>query len=136
MSALHSGLRTNISAELVGSVLRVLRFYAEYRQSRTDGNSEPERKDDKEETDVQLKALVESAADFLSIVLMEIPEDLLSSLVKEGHLTEKNCISAVSALLPQYTSVVQHMVSLLSEVEPKLADKIKKDFSISSDTSR
>lgn len=136
LSALHSGLRTNISAELVGSVLRVLRFYAEYRQSRTDGNSEPERKDDKEETDVQLKALVESTADFLSIVLMEIPEDLLSSLVKEGHLTEKNCISAVSALLPQYTSVVQHMVSLLSEVEPKLADKIKKDFSISSDTSR
>lgn len=135
LSALHSGLHADISAELIGSVLRVLHFYAEYRQSRTGGNSESEEKDDKGETDVQLKALVETTAEFLSVLLMEIPEDVFSSFVKEGHLTEKNCVSAVSALLPQHSSVVQHLVTLLSEVEPKLADMIKNDFLVSSNAS-
>lgn len=135
LSALHSGLHADISAELIGSVLRVLHFYAEYRQSRTGGNSESEEKDDKGETDVQLKALVETTAEFLSVLLMEIPEDVFSSFVKEGHLTEKNCVSAVSALLLQHSSVVQHLVTLLSEVEPKLADMIKNDFLVSSNAS-
>ncbi|XP_057185900.1 protein saal1 [Triplophysa rosa] len=129
LSALHSGLHADISAELIGSVLRVLHFYAEYRQSRMGGNSESEEKD------AQLKALVETTAEFLAVVLMEIPEDLLSSFVKGGHLTEKNCVSAVRALLPQHSSVVQHLVSRLSEVEPKLADMIKKDFLVSSNAS-
>lgn len=62
------GLSALTGAELIGSVLRVLHFYAEYRQSRTGGNSESEEKD------AQLKALVETTAEFLSVVLMEIPE--------------------------------------------------------------
>ncbi|XP_051548422.1 protein saal1-like isoform X1 [Myxocyprinus asiaticus] len=134
LSVLHSSLQSDISVELVVSILRILQFYVEYRQSRTGGNpdSEESQKDEKEETDVQLKALVETTADFLSVLIMDLNKDILSSLVKEGHLTEKSCVSAVSTLLPQHISAVQHLVGLLSEVEPKLADIIKKDISISS----
>ncbi|XP_051545120.1 protein saal1 isoform X2 [Myxocyprinus asiaticus] len=82
------------------------KFYVEYCQ-RTGGNPESERshkeegKDEEEETDVQLKALIETTADFLSVLIMDLAK-------------------------------VQHLVGLLSEVEPKLADIIKKDISISS----
>ncbi len=93
-------------------------------------------------------------------------QDLLSSIVKEGCLTERSCVSAVGTLIHQHITAVrssplflsfsllfqalsdhsaprlfsshlqvQHLVSLLSEVEPKLADIIKKDFSISSNVS-
>lgn len=61
-------------AELIGSVLRVLHFYAECRRSRTVRNSESEEKNDNVETDAQLEALIETTAEFLSVVLMEIPE--------------------------------------------------------------
>lgn len=130
LSALHSSLQMDISAELLGSLIRILQFNAEYHQSRTAGESEEKRVED-----VQLKALVETTAEFLSVSLMELTKDLLSLVVKEGHLTERSCVSAVATLVPQHTTAVQHLVGLLSEVEPKLADIIKKDFSISSNAS-
>uniref|UniRef100_A0A9J8DKD6 Serum amyloid A-like 1 n=1 Tax=Cyprinus carpio carpio TaxID=630221 RepID=A0A9J8DKD6_CYPCA len=133
LSALHSSLQTTISTELLGSLIRILQFNAEWRQSRTDGNSESE--ESQKEEDEQLKALVETTAEFLSAVLMQLNKDLLSAIVKEGCLTERSCVSAVATLVPQHITAVQHLVSLLSEVEPKLAEIIKKDFSISSNVS-
>ncbi|RXN23826.1 SAAL1 isoform X1 [Labeo rohita] len=138
LSSLHSSLQTDISSELLGSLIRILQFNAECRQSRKTGNSDSEKsqtEEEKQAEDEQLKALVETTAEFLSVVLMEMNKDLLSSIVKEGHLTEKSCVSAVGTLVPQHITSVQHLVGLLSEVEPKLADIIKKDFSISSNVS-
>uniref|UniRef100_A0A673MQ19 Protein saal1-like n=1 Tax=Sinocyclocheilus rhinocerous TaxID=307959 RepID=A0A673MQ19_9TELE len=138
LSALHSSLQTAISTELLGSLIRILQFNTEWRQSRTAGNSESEesqKEEVKQEEDEQLKALVETTAEFLSAILMQLNKDLLSSIVKEGCLTERSCVSAVGTLVPQHITAVQHLVSLLSEVEPKLADIIKKDFSISTNVS-
>ncbi|XP_051740709.1 protein saal1 isoform X1 [Ctenopharyngodon idella] len=138
LSALHSSLRMDISAELIGSLIRILQFNAEYCQSRTAGSSESgesQKEEEKQVEDVQLKALVETTAEFLSVIIMELTKDLLSSVVKEGHLTEGSCVSAVGTLVPQHRAAVQHLVGLLSEVEPKLADIIKKDFPISSSVS-
>lgn len=131
LSALHSSLHTHISAELLGSLIRILQFNAENHQSHTAGNSEESHRDD----DEQLKALVETTAKFLSDVLLELQKDVLLSVVRSGHLSEKSCVSAVGCLLPQHTAAVQHLVSLLSDVNPILADIIKKDFSISSNES-
>ncbi|XP_016318203.1 protein saal1-like [Sinocyclocheilus anshuiensis] len=136
LSALHSSLQTDISSALLGSLIRILQFNAECRQSRTAGNSESEgsqKEEEKQVEDEQLEALVETTAEFLSAVLMELNKDLLSSIVKEGYLTERSCVSAVGTLVPQHVTAVQHLVGLLSEVEPKLADIIKKDFTFSSE---
>lgn len=138
LSALHSSLQTEISTELLGSLIRILLFNAEWRESRTAGNAESEesqKEEVKQEEDEQLKALVETTAEFLSAVFMQLNKDLLSSIVKEGYLTERSCVSAVGTLVPQHITAVQHLVGLLSDVEPKLADIIKKDFSISSSVS-
>ncbi|XP_048013837.1 protein saal1 isoform X2 [Megalobrama amblycephala] len=138
LSALHSSLQMDIGAELIGSLIRILQFKAEYCQSRTAGSSESgesQKEEEKQVEDVQLKALVETTAEFLSVVIMELTKDLLSSVVKEGHLTEEGCVSAVGTLVPQHRTAVQHLVGLLSEVEPKLADIIKKDIPISSNVS-
>lgn len=138
LAALHASLQTDISTELLGSLFRILQFNAEWRESRTAGNSESEesqKEEVKQEEDEQLKALVETTAEFLSAVLMQLNKDLLSSIVKEGCLTERSCVSAVGTLIHQHITAVRHLVSLLSEVEPKLADIIKKDFSISSNVS-
>lgn len=133
LSALRSSLHTHISADLLGSLIRILQFNAENPQSRTAGNSEESHRDD--DDDEQLKALVETTAEFLSDVLMELQKDVLLSVIRKGHLSEKSCVSAVGCLLPQHTAAVQHLVGLLSDVEPVLADIIKKDFSISSNES-
>ncbi|XP_043083224.1 protein saal1 [Puntigrus tetrazona] len=133
LSALHSSLNTDISTELLGSLIRILQFDAEWRQGRTAANSESE--ESRKEEDEQLKALVETTAEFLSTVLMKLNKDLLSSIIKEGCLTERSCVSAVGSLIPQHITAVQHLIGLLSEVEPKLAEMIKKDFSISSNVS-
>ncbi|KAL1247252.1 hypothetical protein QQF64_022628 [Cirrhinus molitorella] len=138
LSSLHSSLQTDISSELLGSLIRILHFNTECLQSRTAGNSESKdihKEEEKHVEDEQLKVLVETTAEFLSGVLMELNKDLLSSIVKEGHLTETSCVSAIATLVPQHITAVQHLVGLLSEVEPKLADIIKKDFSISSNVS-
>lgn len=70
-------------AELLGSLIRVLQFNAEYLQSRTAGNSESEEREKEEEKlveDVQLKALVETTAEFLAVVLMELTKVKLAAI--------------------------------------------------------
>uniref|UniRef100_A0A9J8B9A1 Serum amyloid A-like 1 n=1 Tax=Cyprinus carpio carpio TaxID=630221 RepID=A0A9J8B9A1_CYPCA len=64
--------------ELLGSLIRILQFNAEWRQSRTDGNSESE--ESQKEEDEQLKALVETTAEFLSAVLMQLNKVKLAAL--------------------------------------------------------
>ncbi len=68
--------------ELLGSLFRILQFNAEWRESRTAGNSESEesQKEVKQEEDEQLKALVETTAEFLSAVLMQLNKVKLAAI--------------------------------------------------------
>ncbi len=69
--------------ELLGSLFRILQFNAEWRESRTAGNSESEesqKEEVKQEEDEQLKALVETTAEFLSAVLMQLNKVKLAAI--------------------------------------------------------
>lgn len=70
-------------AELIGSLIRILQFNAEYCQSRTAGSSESgesQKEEEKQVEDVQLKALVETTAEFLSVVIMELTKVKLPTI--------------------------------------------------------
>ncbi|KAI4880342.1 hypothetical protein NFI96_021107, partial [Prochilodus magdalenae] len=141
LSALCSSLHIDISLSLVDSLLRILYFHTENQQSLPNGeqgseNGQTEEVRNEEEKDVQLRVMVEIAAELLSTVLAELPKDTVSELVKKDHLTEKIWVSALKTLLPQNVTAVQCLVSTLSEVEPKLADLLKKECSISSEPNR
>ncbi len=69
--------------ELLGSLIRILQFNAEWRESRTAGNAESEesqKEEVKQEEDEQLKALVETTAEFLSAVLMQLNKVKLAAI--------------------------------------------------------
>lgn len=133
LSALYTNLQTNISSALVASLLRILYFDnenqlgEESRHESGDGKTDGER-------DVQLQVLAEIAAELLSTLLTDVPMEVVSELVKMDQLTEKIWVSALKTLLPQHNMSVLCFISTLTEVEPKLADVIKKECSITSDS--
>ncbi|XP_053497092.1 protein saal1 isoform X2 [Ictalurus furcatus] len=137
LSALYGNLQTNISSALVASLLRILYFdhenqlgeesHHESGNGPTDGKTDGER-------DVQLQVLAEIAAELLSTLLTDVPMEVVSELLKMDQLTEKIWVSALKTLLPQHNTSVLCFISTLTEVEPKLADVIKKECSITSDS--
>ncbi|XP_017562124.1 protein saal1 [Pygocentrus nattereri] len=138
LSVLHNSLQTDISLSLVCSLLRILYLHTENQQSLPNGeqgsrDGQKEGVRDEEDKDVQLQVLVEMAVELLSTILTDLPKDIISELVKQDDLTEKIWMSAFKNLLPQNITAAQRLVSTLSEVEPKLADILKKEYSISSE---
>ncbi|XP_060770500.1 protein saal1 [Neoarius graeffei] len=135
LSALYTNLQMNISSVLVASLLRILYFDHESQRGvhqksedgPTDGKTDEER-------DVQLQVLAEIAAELLSTLLTDLPMDVVSELLKMDHLTEKIWVSALKTLLPQHNTSVLSFISTLAEVEPKLADIIKKETSNASES--
>ncbi|XP_030646229.1 protein saal1 [Chanos chanos] len=138
LSALYSCLQCHISLSLVGSVLRILQYHTECVQCRTEQQTDSDREKEEArdeqreaaETDVQLQALEESAAEFLSSILTDLSKDVMSDLVKKGLLTERNCLTAAKTLIPQHSSAMKHWLSMLSESEPNLADVVRKECSL------
>ncbi|XP_072528393.1 protein saal1 [Salminus brasiliensis] len=138
LSTLYSSLQREISLSLVGSLLRILYFHTENQQAvhngkQESGDRQTEEVRDQQDKDVQLLALVEMAVELLSTVVTDLPKDTMSQLVKQGDFTEKIWVSALKTLLPQNVTAVQFLVSMLSEVEPKLADTLKRECSIPSE---
>ncbi|KAG5273208.1 hypothetical protein AALO_G00148850 [Alosa alosa] len=124
----------DINMNLVGSALRVLQYHRENQLNRgQEGHSGPDHQQSQEEEvgrgeeDEQLTALVECTCELLASILVVMSRDEVSELIKNRLLTEKNCLSATKALLPQHTAAVQHLVGVLSDVEPKLADSVRKE---------
>ncbi|XP_055777975.1 protein saal1 [Salvelinus fontinalis] len=117
---------------LVGSMLRVLQYHREYQVS--SGHGQKEKKDGQEEeekVDEQLQALIQTTAEFLSDIITDLAKDAVSELVTRGYLTEKTCLSAVGSMLPHFSPAVQHLVFMLSEADPQLADTVRKEFPVS-----
>ncbi|KAK2834719.1 hypothetical protein Q7C36_015420 [Tachysurus vachellii] len=135
LSALYGNLQTNISSELVASLLRILYFDHENQQEVHQESGEPQTdgKTD-EERDVQLQVLAEIAAELLSTLITHLPKDVVSELLKMDHLTEKIWVSAMKTMLPQHNASVLCFINTLIEVEPKLADVLKKECSIASES--
>ncbi|KAL2093849.1 hypothetical protein ACEWY4_011161 [Coilia grayii] len=141
LAALHAcqgpDFTVNTDLTLVGGALRVLHYHRENQLSRQQGadshrgaqrqGQEGEREEGEQQggQDEQLTALLECTCELLASILVAISRDEVCELLKSGLLTEKTCSSAAGALLPQYTAAVQHLVSVLSDVEPKLADSLK-----------
>ncbi|XP_058263408.1 protein saal1 isoform X2 [Hemibagrus wyckioides] len=135
LSALYSNLQTNISSELVASLLRILYFHHENQRELHQESEDPltDGKTD-EERDVQLQVLADIAAELLSTLITHLPRGIVSELLKMDHLTEKIWVSAIKTLLPQHSTSVLCFISTLTEVEPKLADVIKKECSSASES--
>ncbi|XP_012688558.1 protein saal1 [Clupea harengus] len=124
--------KADINLNLLGSALRVLQYHREnqlsHRAEERPGHRPRGDGESGEEEDVQLTALVECTCELLANILVEMSRDEVSELIKSRWLTEKNCLSAAKALLPQHTAAMQHLVGVLSDVEPKLADCVRKEF--------
>lgn len=117
---------------LVGSMLRVLQYHKEYQRSKTDdqaGSGGPQ-KEEGEERDETFQSLIETTTEFLADILPHLSKDGVADTVKRGYLTEKTCLAAADSLLPQFTPAVQHLVSMLSETDPQLADMVQKQFPV------
>ncbi|XP_026877225.2 protein saal1 isoform X2 [Electrophorus electricus] len=137
LSALHTSLQIDISLSLVGSLLRILYFYAENQRNCWDRVSEQrqtgENRRDEAERDIQTQAVVEIAGELLSAVLTCMPRDAVSDLMKDDHLTDKIWVAALKNLLPEYITAVQCFLSTLEKVEPNLAGILKQECSIPSE---
>ncbi|XP_041705755.2 protein saal1 [Coregonus clupeaformis] len=120
---------------LVGSMLRVLQYHRECQVSSGHGQKkkeeEEEVEEEVEEVDEQLRALIQTTVEFLSDIITDLTKDAVSELVRRGYLTEKTCLPAVGSMLPQFSPAVQHLVFMLSEADPKLADTVRKEFPVS-----
>ncbi|KAK5867270.1 hypothetical protein PBY51_011779 [Eleginops maclovinus] len=112
--------RSDISITLIGTILRVLQYQSE-------GN-DPTSKDTPK--DEQLQTLAEITAEFLADICIQIPQDTVEDLVKEGHLTEKTALSAAGSLGPNFMTSFQHLQAMLSHVDPQMADVVRQQFPV------
>lgn len=113
--------RSDISISLIGTVLRVLQYQSE---GKDDATSRDATKDE------QLQTLAEITAEFLADICIQIPQDTVADLVKEGHLTEKTALSAAGTLVPNFKTSFQHLQAMLSQVDPQMADVVRKQFPV------
>uniref|UniRef100_A0A8C1HMZ2 Serum amyloid A-like 1 n=1 Tax=Cyprinus carpio carpio TaxID=630221 RepID=A0A8C1HMZ2_CYPCA len=101
-----------LGSELLGSLIRILQFNAVCHQSRTAGNSYNSCIILYYENVKYISKFLNLNIQMLNILLinlLKIPfnlQDLLSSIVKEGYLTERSCVSAVGTLVPQHVTAV------------------------------
>lgn len=109
------------SLRLIGSVLRVLQFHMEYKNTSTDEEYTKNK---------QLKTLAEITAEFLADISPQISKATMRELTKEGYLTEKTCLAAAGSLHTLFATSFEHLSSVLSEVDPGLADKLKIQFPV------
>ncbi|XP_077566432.1 protein saal1 [Stigmatopora nigra] len=117
----HWGSKDVISLSLVESILQVIQSQDEHRalSSKKDNGQ-----------DEQLQTLSEITSEFLSDICCQISKDTVAALVKRGHLSEKNVLTAFGCLLPNYQTSFQHLLLTLSETNPELADKVRKEFPV------
>lgn len=104
------------SLRLIGTVLRVLQFYTEYKNTSTD---------EENAKNEQLKTLAEITTEFLADIAPQISKVTMGELIKHGYLTEKTCQAAAGSLHTSFATSFEHLSSVLSEVDPGLADKLK-----------
>ncbi|XP_077452620.1 protein saal1 isoform X2 [Stigmatopora argus] len=115
------GSKDVTSLSLVRTILQVI-------QSQDEHRAESSKKDDAQ--DEQLLTLSEVTSEFLSDICCQISKDAVAALVKRGDLTEKNVLTAFGSLLPNYQTSFQHLLLTLSETNPELADKVRKEFPV------
>ncbi|XP_053741508.1 protein saal1 [Synchiropus splendidus] len=113
------GSSDDTSLSLVATILRVIEFHYKSADQSTEKD---------EVQDEQIQSLAEVTAEFLADICSNISQETLSELLKKGLLTEKNCLSAAGSLLPHFQNAFQHLQSVLSEVDPRLADVMRKQF--------
>ncbi|XP_040017717.2 protein saal1 [Gasterosteus aculeatus] len=111
--------RSDTSVTLIGSVLRVLQYRSE---AKDEGFGKEGVKDE------QLQTLAEITAEFLAEICVQIPTDTVADLVKKGFLTEKTALTAASSLVVKFKTSFQHLLSVLSEADPQMADVVRKQF--------
>ncbi|XP_074534458.1 protein saal1 [Halichoeres trimaculatus] len=113
--------RGDASLPLIGTVLQVLQYHSERKTDET--NTEGTK-------DEQLQTLAEVTAEFLADICEQIPKETVADLIKEGYLTEKTSLTAASSLVHDYKTAFQHLQSVLSEADPRLADIVRKQFPV------
>ncbi|XP_054631467.1 protein saal1 [Dunckerocampus dactyliophorus] len=109
--------KDDTSIPLFGTILRVIQYQNEH-------------KDESSGKDEQLQTLEEITTEFLSDICSRTTKDTVAALVKEGYLTEKSCLTAFGCLLPSCTTSFEHLLLMLSETNPQLADEVKKWFPV------
>lgn len=109
------------SLTLIGTVLRVLQYQSERKTGETNSG------DTKDE---QLQTLSEVTTELLADIFETIPKETVADLVKEGYLTEKTSLTAAHSLVHNYKTSFQHLQSVLSETDPRLADIVRKQFPV------
>ncbi|XP_061630644.1 protein saal1 [Phyllopteryx taeniolatus] len=113
--------KDDTSLSLTGTILRVIQYQSEHKE----GSSSTE-----DAQDEQFLTLSEITSEFLSDLCFQISKDTVAALVKRSYLTEKTCLTAFGSLLPNYLTSFQHLLLMLSETEPELADKVRKRFPV------
>ncbi|XP_072291461.1 protein saal1 isoform X2 [Eucyclogobius newberryi] len=111
----------DISLTLIGTLLRVLHFHSEYENTCTE---------EEYSKDQQLQTLAELSTEFLADISPEISKEIMAELIKGGYLTEKTCLAAAGTLHISFATSFQHLSLMLSEVDPGLAGKLKKQFPV------
>ncbi|KAJ8391344.1 hypothetical protein AAFF_G00089740 [Aldrovandia affinis] len=119
--------RTGINFPLVGTLLRVLQYLRECQQRAIEGQDSLGNRL-KDEDDMQLSALRETAVEFLANMFTNLTKGAVSELLNRGYLSEQTCLSAAGSLLPEHSSAVKHMVALLLEAESSLANVMTGKF--------
>ncbi|KAM9815039.1 protein saal1 isoform X2 [Syngnathus typhle] len=117
----QSGSKDDTSLSLVGAILRVMQCQSDHKEDSTS-------KEDAQ--DEQLLTLSEITSEFLSDICSRTSKDTVTALVKRGYLTEKNYPTAFGSLLPNYQTSFQHLLLMLSQADPDLADKVRKKFPV------
>ncbi|XP_067090916.1 protein saal1 [Osmerus mordax] len=126
----HNHHKADTYLPLIGSMLRVVQYHREYQQSKAEDRACSGDPQKGKGQDDQLQALMETTTEFLADMVPHLSKDMVADLLGRGYLTDRSCLSATDSLLPQYTPAVQHLVSMLSETNPQMADMVKKQFPV------
>ncbi|XP_057693891.1 protein saal1 [Corythoichthys intestinalis] len=115
------GSKDDTGISLVGTILQVIQYQSE---QKAESSTKEDAQDD------QLLTLSDVISEFLSEICLHISKDTVAALVKRGDLTEMSVLTAFGILLPNYPSPFQNLMFMLSEVDPDLADKVRKRFPV------
>lgn len=109
------------SLPLIGTVLQVLQFHIDNKNTSTDEENAKHE---------QLSTLADITTEFLADISPQISKATMRELIKQGYLTEKTCLAAAGSLHTSFPTSFEHLSSMLSEVDPGLADKLKIQFPV------
>ncbi|XP_075044495.1 protein SAAL1 isoform X2 [Mixophyes fleayi] len=125
----YTEIQNNLS--LIGSLTRILdKLETCQRRSSNKLPDQGEAEDNVTQEDFHLKILKDVCCEFLSNILPQLTKENILEGIKQEHITEEKCLSALRNLLPLYAVSVNSFIVVLGEADQTLSETLQKEITL------